>query len=142
MGRVRVVRMLGLTMIPARGPMSIAEPVSYAHHGGHLESWWNLCTEGGNRRPLRKTRSRNRSPSMPTTPLPPEKQAEIEGLEQAIREAVEAEIGELAANLATSDDAHLFGANEFKIRALAHKIAAKAMEQHLARKKTATRAPQ
>ena len=73
---------------------------------------------------------------MPTAPLPPERQAEIEGLEQAIREAVEAEIGELAANLATTDDAHLFGANEFTIRALAHKIAAKALEQHLTRKKT------
>jgi hypothetical protein len=31
---------------------------------------------------------------MPTAPLPPEKPAEIEGLEQAIREAVDAEIGE------------------------------------------------
>ena len=61
---------------------------------------------------------------MPTVPLPPEKQAEIEGLTQAIREAVDAEIGALAANLATTDDAHLFGANEFQIRALAHKIAA------------------
>jgi hypothetical protein len=73
---------------------------------------------------------------MPTAPLPPEKLAEIEGLEQAIREAVDAEIGELAANLATTDDAHLFGANEFTIRALAHKIAAEALEQHLTRKKT------
>ena len=67
--------------------------------------------------------------------MPPEKQAEIEDLERAIREAVDAEIGELAANLATTDDAHLFGANEFKIRAIAHKIAAKAIEQHLAQKK-------
>ena len=79
---------------------------------------------------------------MPTASLPPAKQAEIEGLEQALREAVDAEIGELAATLATTDDAHLFGANEFQIRALAHKIAAKAFEQHLARKKTATRAPE
>ncbi len=78
---------------------------------------------------------------MPTAPVPPEKQADIEGLEQAIREAVDAEIGELAANLATTDDAHLFGKNEFTIRALAHKIAAKAIEQHLARKKTATTGP-
>jgi hypothetical protein len=78
---------------------------------------------------------------MPLAPVPPEKQAEIEGLEQAIREAVDAEIGELAANLATTDDAHLFGANEFKIRTLAHKIAAKAIEQHLARKKTDTTGP-
>jgi hypothetical protein len=78
---------------------------------------------------------------MPTAPVPPEKQAEIEDLEQAIRVAIDTEIGELAANLATTDDAHLFGANEFKIRSLAHKIAAKAIEQHLARKKTDTKAP-
>ena len=73
---------------------------------------------------------------MPSASLPPEKQAEIEDLTQAIREAVDAELGELAANLATTDDAHLFGKNEFTIRALAHKIAAKALERHLARKKT------
>jgi hypothetical protein len=78
---------------------------------------------------------------MSTAPVPPEKQTEIEDLERAIREAVDAEVAELAANLATTDDAHLFGANEFKIRALAHKIAAKAIEQHLARKKTATTGP-
>jgi hypothetical protein len=71
----------------------------------------------------------------------PEKQAEIENLSQAIREAVATEIDELAANLATVDDAHLFGDNEFKIRALAHRIAAKAVEQHLAQKKTVTKAP-
>ena len=73
---------------------------------------------------------------MPTVPLPPEKQAELEDLTRAIREAIDAEIAELAADLAATDDAHLFGANEFKIRALAHRIAAKAVEEHLARKKT------
>jgi hypothetical protein len=78
---------------------------------------------------------------MPTAPVPPEKQAEIEDLERAIREAVDAEVSELAANLATTDDAHLFGKNEFTIRALAHRIAAKAVEQHLARKKTGTTGP-
>jgi hypothetical protein len=78
---------------------------------------------------------------MPTRSSSPENQAEIEQLAQEIREAVDAEIGELAANLATTDDAHLFGDNEFQIRALAHKIAAKALETHLARKKTDTRAP-
>jgi hypothetical protein len=57
-------------------------------------------------------------------------------LSQAIREAIDEEIDELAANLLSTDDAHLFGDNEFKIRALALKIAAKAYEQHLARKKT------
>ena len=78
---------------------------------------------------------------MPTKTSPPEKQADIEQLTREIHEAVDAEIGELAANLATTDDAHLFGDNEFKIRTLAHKIAAKAIEQHLARKKTDTKAP-
>jgi hypothetical protein len=78
---------------------------------------------------------------MPTPPVSPEKLAEIDDLERAIREAVEVEIGELAANLATTDDAHLFGKNEFKIRSLALKIAAKAVERHLARKKTDTTAP-
>src|SRR5512142_77289 len=76
---------------------------------------------------------------MPSASPTPEKPAEIEDLTRAIREAVDAEIGELAANLATTDDAHLFGQNEFKIRALARKIAAKALEQHLARKKTTIR---
>jgi hypothetical protein len=79
---------------------------------------------------------------MSSASLPPEKEAEIKDLARAIREAVDTEISELAANLASTDDAHLFGRNEFKIRALAHKIAAKAVEQHLAGKKTATRAPQ
>lgn len=71
----------------------------------------------------------------------PEDQPEIQELAQAIRESVDAELNELAANLANTDDAHLFGENEFKIRAIAHKIAAKAVEQHLARKKTDTRGP-
>jgi hypothetical protein len=78
---------------------------------------------------------------MPSAPLPPEKQVEVQDLERAIREAVDAEIGELAENLATTDDAHLFGDNEFKIRAIAHRIAAKAVERHLAGKKTDTTAP-
>ena len=78
---------------------------------------------------------------MPSHPTSPAKRAEIEDLAEAIREAVDAEINELAANLSSTDDAHLFGQNEFKIRALAHKIAAKAVEQHLARKKTDMRAP-
>jgi hypothetical protein len=73
---------------------------------------------------------------MRSLPLPPEKRAEIEELERAIGEAIDAEISELAENLATTDDAHLFGANEFKIRAIAHRIAAKAVERHLAGKKT------
>ena len=69
---------------------------------------------------------------MATRALSPEQQADIERLTREIHQAVNAEIGELAANLATTDDAHLFGHNEFKNRAIAHKIAAKAVETHLA----------
>ncbi len=50
---------------------------------------------------------------MPTPSISPDKQAEIDELERAIGQAVEAEISELAANLADTDDAHLFGDNEF-----------------------------
>jgi hypothetical protein len=78
---------------------------------------------------------------MPSTPLPPEKSADVQALADAIRAATDAEIEELARTLVTTDDQHLFGANEFTIRALAHRIAAKAIEQHLARKKTATTGP-
>jgi hypothetical protein len=78
---------------------------------------------------------------MPSTPLSPEQRAEAQALAQAIREAINTEIDDLARTLVTSDDAHLFGDNEFKLRDLAHKIAAKALEQHLAQKKTATKAP-
>ena len=78
---------------------------------------------------------------MASTPLSPEKQAEINDLAQAIHQAVDGEIRELAANLATTADVHLFGDNEFRIRALAHTIAAKAIAHHLARKKMDTRAP-
>ncbi len=78
---------------------------------------------------------------MPTPSLSPEKQAEIDDLERAIGQAVEAEISELAANLAGTDDAQIFGDNEFKIRAIALKIAAKAYEQHLTRKKARAAKP-
>jgi hypothetical protein len=60
--------------------------------------------------------------------MTPEKQAETEDLERAIREAVDAESGALAPHLATSDDAHPFGKNAFTIRALIHKIAARVLE--------------
>jgi hypothetical protein len=78
---------------------------------------------------------------MSSTTLSPEKRADVQALAQAIRAVTEAEIDELARLLLTTNDEHLFGANEFTIRALAHKMAAKAIEQHLARKKTATTAP-
>ena len=78
---------------------------------------------------------------MASKPLPHENPADIEARAEELRQAVDAEIGERAAKLATTDDAHLFGANEFRIGALAHRIAAKAVERHLARKETDTKVP-
>jgi hypothetical protein len=69
---------------------------------------------------------------MPTAPISPEKRTEIDDLERAIYEA---EVSESNANLATTDDAQRFGKNEFQIRTVALRIAAKADEQPLARKK-------
>ena len=78
---------------------------------------------------------------MPSTPLPPDKLADAQALAQAIRAATEAEVEELARLLVATDDSHPFGATEFQVRDLAHQIAAKALEQQLARKKTATKGP-
>lgn len=78
---------------------------------------------------------------MPSTPLPPDKVADAKALAQAIREATEAEIDELARTLVATDDTHPFGQTEFQLRDLAHRIAAKALTQHLARKKTVTPGP-
>jgi hypothetical protein len=78
---------------------------------------------------------------MPSPVPSPDQTADVHALAQAIRQATEAEIEELARTLVATDDQHLFGPNEFTVRALAHKIAAKALEQHLARKKTATPTP-
>jgi hypothetical protein len=78
---------------------------------------------------------------MPSTPPSPEKRAEVEELARAIREAVDAEIDEFASARADTDDAHLFGDNEFKVRARAHRIAAKALARRLAGKNTDTKAP-
>jgi uncharacterized protein (DUF305 family) len=74
-------------------------------------------------------------------PRTPKSDAEVRALAQAIREAVDSELEAMAATLVASGDTHPFGATEFQMRELAHKIAAKAIEQHLAQKKTATRGP-
>ena len=75
---------------------------------------------------------------MPSLPLSPEKLADAKALAQAIREATAADIDELARTLVATDDTHPFGQTEFTVRDLAHQIAAKALTQHLARKKTVT----
>jgi hypothetical protein len=78
---------------------------------------------------------------MRSTPLSPNQLAEARALAQAIRQATEAEIDELARTLVATDATHPFGQTEFTVRDLAHRIAAKALTEHLARKKTATPGP-
>ena len=53
---------------------------------------------------------------MPTAPPPPEKDAEIKDLARAIREAVDAEINELAANLASTAFGWVFQATMPRLR--------------------------
>lgn len=50
--------------------------------------------------------------TLPSEPLSPEQRAQAQALAQAIREAITAEIEDLARPLVNTDDAHLFGDNE------------------------------
>jgi hypothetical protein len=73
--------------------------------------------------------------------LTPDQQAEAERIRQALVEASADDIRELAELLATTDDANTFGATEFSVRDIVHRIGAKAIEAALrGRKKGATSA--
>jgi len=69
-------------------------------------------------------------------PLCAEQEAQAQELAHAIAQAAADELLQIARTLVASDDSSLFGANEFKVRELALKLAAKAFQQHLAQKKT------
>lgn len=71
----------------------------------------------------------------------PEQEALARELADAISEVTREELLDIARTLVDAEPATLFGQTEFKIRDLAHKIAAKAYERHLAQKKLATRPP-
>jgi hypothetical protein len=73
--------------------------------------------------------------------LPAAQEAEARLLAQRIAQAAEQEFLQVARTLVGADTAHLFGATEFKVREIILRVAAKAYEQHLAQKKTATTAP-
>jgi len=70
-----------------------------------------------------------------------EQEAQARELAAAIAEASEEELLEMARTLVDADPADLFGAAEFKVRELAHRIAAKAYQRRLAQKKSATGPP-
>jgi len=68
--------------------------------------------------------------------LTPEQQAEAQRLRQALLEAATADLDELAELLASKDDTNTFGATEFAVRDIVHRIGAKAVEAALAGRKT------
>ncbi len=68
-------------------------------------------------------------------------EADAQELARAIASATEADLLEIARTLVGSTPATLFGANEFKVRDIVLRVAAKAYEQHLAQKKTVTKGP-
>jgi hypothetical protein len=67
-------------------------------------------------------------------------EAEVKELAEAIAEAASAEFLQLARTLVGSG-ASPFGKAEFAVRDILLKVGAKAYQQHLAQKKTATRGP-
>ena len=72
-------------------------------------------------------------------PLTPEQQAEADRIRQALLDASAEELRELAELLATQDDSTIFGATEFAVRDIVHKIGAKAIQTALeGRKKGGT----
>lgn len=74
--------------------------------------------------------------------LTTEQQAEADRIRQALLEASAEDLRELAELLATKDDATIFGATEFAVRDIVHKIGAKAIQAALeGRKKGGTTGP-
>ena len=74
-------------------------------------------------------------------PLSPAQEAQAQELAAAIARAAQEELLRIARDLVRCDNASLFGETEFRIRDAILRVAAKAYEQRLAQKKTATRAP-
>jgi hypothetical protein len=75
------------------------------------------------------------------TALTAAQETEAQVLARRIAEAAEEDLLQIARTLVGSDTATLFGATEFKVRDVILRVAAKAYQEHLAQKKTATRAP-
>ena len=67
-----------------------------------------------------------------------EKEAEAQALAQRIRELADDEIVQMARMLVSKPEREIFGDTEFELRDLVLKVGAKAIEEHLRQKKTAT----
>jgi hypothetical protein len=73
-------------------------------------------------------------------PLSEAQQQEAQELAAALAQAAQEDLLHIAQTLVGAGDA-VFGDTEFQVREAILRVAAKAYEQHLARKKTATSAP-
>ena len=85
--------------------------------------WTEICSEGD---------------TMVRHQLSEEQEREAQVLEAKIRGAVDQEIANLARLLVSKGESDLFGQSEFQIRDLVLRVGAKAFEEHLRGKKTAT----
>jgi hypothetical protein len=72
--------------------------------------------------------------------LPAAQEAQAQQLAKEIADLAHDELLQIARSLVAAHDASLFGDTEFRVRELVLKVAAKAYQQRLAPKKTATRA--
>lgn len=73
--------------------------------------------------------------------LSQEQEREAKLLEAKIRLAIDQEVSALARLLVSKSEHDLFGQSEFQVRDLVLRVGAKAFEEHLRGKKTATVAP-
>ena len=73
-------------------------------------------------------------------PLSPELEAKAQELLTQLRSRADDELLALARLLVSKEDRDIFGETEFQVRDIVHRLGAKAMETHLAQKKTATKA--
>jgi hypothetical protein len=107
-----------------------------------LKSWWNVCTQTKEVHVFWKTRPPRRSivASSTRADLSMEKEAEAQTLAQRIRELADDEIVQMARLLVSKSDRDIFGDTEFQLRDIVLKVGAKALEEHLRQKKTATTA--
>ena len=74
-------------------------------------------------------------------PLTVEQEVEAQRLAQRLEAEVRAELLALARLLVSKRESETFGETEFQARAVVHRIGAKAIEVHLAEKKTAIGVP-
>jgi len=75
----------------------------------------------------------------PTSSLPAEQEAEAQALAQRIRDLTEEEFLQIARLLVSKPERDIFGDTEFEVRDILIRAGAKAFEEHLRQKKTATR---